>query len=584
MKFVSWNVNGLRACVGKGFLDTFHSMNADFFCLQETKLQAGQIDLDLPGYTQYWNYAQKKGYSGTAIFTRHTPLSVNYGVGVEELDTEGRLITLEYEEFYLVNCYTPNAQRDLARIDHRLRWEAALQDYLAALDAKKPVIYCGDLNVAHKEIDLKNPSANRGNAGFSDEERGAFSDLLERGFADSFRHLYPDVTGAYSWWSYMFNARKNNAGWRIDYFVVSDRLAGSIHDATIHPEVMGSDHCPVGLDLNISCNGSIWTTNPTAPIEANEKKADGESSAGHIRKLIPVAVSMVLTAALLIPIFAVTGKQSATHEQMNSSQQSTMRPTVQSLQPIPKPVVAETINHENSITYYLGYSEQLSASSYIPHYFTNGIHSWELVSNHSSYSPEDNFYVQLIFDNSYLFTSRDLPTVTVKNCETGKVHFYYNENRQIAGCFVSGYAESAFQLQIGVLYASQSITTQNHTILVDIDPLPDLAGWTADELFQYLKYRSNLVNWIYSAQLPDTLVESNPYAKEFAERPEAISILLYDYQYYGNITSVTYLLLTSRLFQNKMDPLEHKQFLELVDQKLTEGDSILYGSLTPIPT
>lgn len=251
MKFISWNVNGLRACVGKGFVESFHKLDADFFCLQETKLQEGQINLELPGYDQYWNYAQKKGYSGTAIFTRHTPMNVYYGLGNEMLDTEGRLITLEYEDFYLVNCYTPNAQRGLARIEHRLQWELALQNYLSELDVRKPVIYCGDLNVAHQEIDLKNPSANRGNAGFSDEERNAFQTLLDRGFTDTFRYLYPDVTGAYSWWSYMFNARKNNAGWRIDYFLISNRIQNNIVEAAIHPDIMGSDHCPVELQLEM---------------------------------------------------------------------------------------------------------------------------------------------------------------------------------------------------------------------------------------------------------------------------------------------------------------------------------------------
>lgn len=250
MKYISWNVNGLRACVGKGFQDIFQQMNADFFCLQETKLQAGQIDLELPGYEQYWNYAQKKGYSGTAVFTRHHPISVQYGIGIDELDNEGRLITLEYEQFYLVNCYTPNAQRELARIEHRIKWETALRDYLIGLNQKKPVVYCGDLNVAHQEIDLKNPAANRGNAGFSDQEREAFNMLLNSGFTDSFRYLYPNVTGAYSWWSYMFNARKNNAGWRIDYFLVSDTISNRIQEAVIHSDIMGSDHCPVELQLD----------------------------------------------------------------------------------------------------------------------------------------------------------------------------------------------------------------------------------------------------------------------------------------------------------------------------------------------
>ncbi|MEE1035946.1 MAG: exodeoxyribonuclease III, partial [Oscillospiraceae bacterium] len=234
MKFISWNVNGLRACVTKGFQDYFNDIDADFFCLQETKLQEGQIDLPLPGYHQFWNYAQKKGYSGTAIFAKEQPLSIAYGVGVEELDTEGRLITLEYPEFYLVTCYTPNAQQGLARIDHRLKWDEAFRNYLCELDRKKPVIACGDLNVAHQEIDLKNPSSNRGNAGFSDEERESFGKLLEAGFTDTFRHLNPDATGIYSWWSYRFNARANNAGWRIDYFVVSDRIADKITATPIH--------------------------------------------------------------------------------------------------------------------------------------------------------------------------------------------------------------------------------------------------------------------------------------------------------------------------------------------------------------
>lgn len=251
MKFISWNVNGLRACVTKGFQDYFDTINADFFCLQETKLQAGQIDLELPGYQQFWNYAQKKGYSGTAIFAKEQPLSVTYGVGAEALDTEGRLITLEYPDFYLVTCYTPNAQQGLARIDHRLKWDDAFREYLCELDQKKPVIACGDLNVAHQEIDLKNPGSNRGNAGFSDEERESFTKLLNAGFTDTFRHLYPDATGIYSWWSYRFNARKNNAGWRIDYFLVSNRIADKISATPIYSEILGSDHCPVGLEIEI---------------------------------------------------------------------------------------------------------------------------------------------------------------------------------------------------------------------------------------------------------------------------------------------------------------------------------------------
>lgn len=247
MKFVSWNVNGLRACIGKGFLDYFMGTDADVFCLQETKLSDGQLSLELPGYRLYWNYADKKGYSGTAVFVKEEPVSVTYGVGVPELDTEGRMITLEYPNFYLVTCYTPNAQRELARIDHRLNWDEAFRARLTALDANKPVIVCGDLNVAHKEIDLKNPAANRGNAGFSDQERESFQKTLDLGFTDSFRYLHPEKTGAYSWWSYMFHAREKNAGWRIDYFLVSNRAASQIREASIRSEILGSDHCPVEL-------------------------------------------------------------------------------------------------------------------------------------------------------------------------------------------------------------------------------------------------------------------------------------------------------------------------------------------------
>ena len=249
MRFISWNVNGLRAVCKKGFEDIFWSLDADFFCLQETKLQAGQIELDLPGYESYWCYAEKKGYSGTAIFTKHTPLSVSYNIGVEEHGSEGRSITLEYENFYLVCVYTPNAQDELKRLDYRMRWEDDFRAYLTELDKKKPVIVCGDMNVAHEEIDLKNPKTNRGNPGFSDEEREKFTELLSAGFTDSFRYLYPDKTDAYSWWSYRAAARQRNVGWRIDYFLVSNRLMERVEDSKIHPEIFGSDHCPVELVL-----------------------------------------------------------------------------------------------------------------------------------------------------------------------------------------------------------------------------------------------------------------------------------------------------------------------------------------------
>lgn len=250
MKFISWNVNGLRACVEKGFMDFFREADADVFCIQESKMQEGQLKLETPGYNQYWNYAQKKGYSGTAIFTKREPLSAAYGIGMEEHDSEGRVITLEFEEYYLVTVYTPNAQEELKRLAYRMQWEDAFLSYLKGLEEKKPVIFCGDLNVAHQEIDLKNPKTNHKNAGFSDEERGKFSALLENGFIDTFRYFYPDLKDAYSWWSYRFRAREKNAGWRIDYFLVSEALKERLADAVIYKDVLGSDHCPVGLILN----------------------------------------------------------------------------------------------------------------------------------------------------------------------------------------------------------------------------------------------------------------------------------------------------------------------------------------------
>lgn len=247
MKFISWNVNGLRAVVKKGFVDIFNTLDADFFCLQETKLQEGQIDLELPGYTQYWNYAVKKGYSGTAIFAKEPALNATYGIGIEEHDQEGRVITLEYADFYLVTCYTPNSQNELKRLPYRMTWEEDFQDYINELDQVKPVILCGDLNVAHQEIDLKNHKTNKKNAGFTPEEREKMTQFLDSGFIDTFRHFYPDLEGAYSWWSYRFNARQNNAGWRIDYFLASQKLEDRLVSATIHADILGSDHCPVEL-------------------------------------------------------------------------------------------------------------------------------------------------------------------------------------------------------------------------------------------------------------------------------------------------------------------------------------------------
>ncbi|CAM3758341.1 exodeoxyribonuclease III [Aeromicrobium ponti] len=251
MKLVSWNVNGIRACVKKGFIDYFNDVDADIFCIQESKLQEGQIDLILEGYHQYWNYAIKKGYSGTAVFTKKEPLSVRYGLGDSETEPEGRILTLEYEEFYLVNVYTPNSQRDLARLPYRLEWEERIREYLLELDQVRPVILCGDLNVAHQDIDLKNAKSNRGNSGFTDEERGKMTGLLHSGFVDSFRYKYPEAEGAYTWWSYMAKVRERNIGWRIDYFIVSERLQEMINDAQIHCDIMGSDHCPIALELDL---------------------------------------------------------------------------------------------------------------------------------------------------------------------------------------------------------------------------------------------------------------------------------------------------------------------------------------------
>lgn len=252
MKLISWNVNGIRACLKKGFMEFFNEINADIFCIQESKMQEGQAEIELKGYYQYWNSAEKKGYSGTAIFTKIKPLNVFYGIGIEEHDKEGRVITLEFEEFYMVDIYTPNSKRELERLDYRMIWEDEIRKYLLQLNKKKPVIMCGDLNVAHKEIDLKNPKTNHKNAGFTDEERNKMTELLNAGFTDSFRYLYPNKENAYSWWSYMFNAREKNVGWRIDYFIVSKTIEKNIENAIIYPEVLGSDHCPVGLKINLN--------------------------------------------------------------------------------------------------------------------------------------------------------------------------------------------------------------------------------------------------------------------------------------------------------------------------------------------
>ena len=472
MKFVSWNVNGLRACMNKGFLDTFYELNADFFCLQETKLQAGQITLDLPGYEQYWCYAEKKGYSGTAIFTKHTPMSVSYGLGIEELDTEGRVITLEYPEFFLVTCYTPNAQRGLARIEHRLKWEAAIRAYLNELDRKKPVILCGDLNVAHKEIDLKNPGSNRGSAGFSDEERSAFTQLLDSGFTDSFRHLYPDKTGAYSWWSYMFNARANNAGWRIDYFVVSDRLADSIHNATIHPECFGSDHCPVGLDLNVTCNGSIWSPETERSADQDIKKAGGDSLAGHMRTFFKIAIAASFALALIISITVLLGQDNVP-----------TAPLLAAPEPVKPKLISEIIDRSGSVSLVYDF---LSSSPYYSSQFeekiTDGATSWLLMDktivcttqtpeadddgDYTVYYPlEYNFFVQVQYaDHSPLFPIEIEVNASYSGSTTVVQADYKDENGQINGCFLFGFTTGPLELQISATCGESAETLSPVTI------------------------------------------------------------------------------------------------------------------------
>ena len=471
MRFVSWNVNGLRACVNKGFLDAFRELDADFFCLQETKLQEGQIDLDLPGYHQYWCSAEKKGYSGTAIFTKYEPKSVTYGLGIPELDTEGRVICLEYPEFYLVTCYTPNAQRGLARIDHRLRWEEAFRSYLKELDAKKPVIICGDLNVAHKEIDLKNPGSNRGNAGFSDEERSAFSTLLDSGFTDTFRHLYPDKTGAYSWWSYMFNARANNAGWRIDYFLVSDRLKDQIYDATIHPDILGSDHCPVGLDLDTTCNGAIPIPTPTYPDSPTTKEADEGSPVGSFRIWSRVAVLAILVLLITTSVtMLIRVPEAPTPETTTATQPQDTAPPVS-----PAPLIHNIIDRTGTISLQtVPYSIQLTSSGYVPYYFqfSNGPQSWTL------YSPSLNmftalnatYHIQIEFDPERSFTSEDKPEITVFDLDNALSstlkpisvpYCYYYEGDRIAGCFVFDSSIDPTSICVIAKYRDQEDTTDS---------------------------------------------------------------------------------------------------------------------------
>ena len=585
MKFISWNVNGLRACVGKGFMDRFYELDADFFCLQETKLQEGQIQLELPGYYQYWCYAQKKGYSGTAVFTKHEPLSVAYGLGIEELDTEGRLITLEYQEFYLVTCYTPNAQRELARIDHRMKWEEALREYLAALDSRKPVIYCGDLNVAHQEIDLKNPASNRGNAGFSDQERNAFTQLLSSGFTDSFRYLYPDVTGAYSWWSYMFNARKNNAGWRIDYFVVSDRLASAIADAMIHPDIMGSDHCPVGLDLNTTCNGSIWF--PETEVSQNATGADRETSGGTFFFMMKSGIALMSVLAILI-----IGLWGYNHWFPDGTDEGLQYGAL----------IAE-------ISYP---SERLTlAEDELPYYFSCGSQNWtavEPVVDLNQYQRPPTFCAVVTFRESEHFTPEHLPQLQyprdLKN-RFGYMYFYepylthqffYGDDGEVAGFLLIGDVPEDMTATIIVQDVSRisrmelSVTAEKDQtdysemttgrLLVEVcsnSLLTQLRSWWYDSTGLHFQTHS------YSL---DYFATHNTGAVELLSREDALETMLKKLQEPGcheeylkpNIVT----LLSYEPLQAQMTP-EQKEFykmqqllyLQKVEFEITKGESII---------
>ncbi len=576
MKFVSWNVNGLRACMGKGFMDSFKALDADFFCLQETKLQEGQITMDLPGYHQYWCYAEKKGYSGTAIFTRHEPRSVSYGLGIPELDTEGRVITLEYDEFYLVTCYTPNAQRGLARIEHRLKWEESFRCYLNKLDEQKPVILCGDLNVAHQEIDLKNPSSNRGNAGFSDEERSAFTALLDSGFTDSFRHLYPDKTGAYSWWSYMFNARQNNAGWRIDYFVVSDRLADAIHDATIHPDIMGSDHCPVGLDLNTLCNGGIPVPPPDLREPEQPKEADGNKSVGLGRILITLAVFLSVIAVLTIPLFFPDPEP---EKKPNPSM--VVIPQMES-----PPIISDVIIRTGTIRPTVECLDPYF-SALPDYYFISGEERFRLEPIPASLMPEaePNYYVQVVFSDTR-YTDDDKPSVItgVTHYSTNTEHYrycryYYGENGTIAGCFIYGYTTHNIDLSITAYYGEISCARG-----IDVTPTFDFDSISTEELLNLIdnSYMIQYSSLLSHRGLLDKLLETEPTLLELLSREDAVRTLL---DYYADERKQA--IVPSLLFHSKikalMTPDEQTEFKILTNSIKVENppDSTnLFHSIT----
>ncbi len=461
MKLISWNVNGLRACIQKGFLEEFSRLNADFFCLQETKLQPGQVTLDLPGYEQYWNYAEKKGYSGTAIFTKYTPMSVRNGIGIPEFDTEGRVITLEYPEFYLVTCYTPNAQRGLARLDYRMDWDEAFRGYLQALDAQKPVILCGDLNVAHQEIDLKNPKSNRGSAGFSDEERESFTKTLSLGFTDTYRHLNPDATGVYSWWSYMYHARENNAGWRIDYFVVSDRIRDAVYKTPIYTDIMGSDHCPVGLEIDLLCNGSLWS--PTAMGKATDKTPPKP----------PISPALKSTLICLLCLLLLTGGFFTGRSLFSESSALGESPTESSGPLIdPEPVYFsshlydELLNH----VYSKGHGR----------YFTSDDGERYRLSQ-GQYNSFLNFWLRLDYIDTppeyYVMSTPVYPKVEVISGTVSDLscHAFINEaDDSHYGWFVTGYINDPAVLKITYGSQSEEITVTPLRFILNRDPANSL--------------------------------------------------------------------------------------------------------------
>jgi len=477
MKLISWNVNGLRACMQKGFLDAFHDFDADFVCIQETKLQEGQIELSIPGYLQFWNYAEKKGYSGTAIFAKHQPISSVNGIGIPELDTEGRVITLEYPEFYLVTCYTPNAQRELARIDYRMRWDEAFRNYIQSLDEKKPVILCGDLNVAHQEIDLKNPKSNRGSAGFSDQERESFTKTLSLGFTDTFRYLHPDTKDAYTWWSYMFHAREKNAGWRIDYFLVSDRIQSAIYGTPIYNHVMGSDHCPVGLEIDLLCNGSLWQeSTPEKPEWLNPEPEKDYTKLKKTAKVSALGILGLCCAALTVNLLSQIPPKGSDPTASTGSTNAVIESTTQGT--VSQPEAFTLHECPNGIWEYYPLSHPI-----MPHtndsftsYFTDGKNTWTVGPADAEFLREmgdadPNYYLRIELSDYGLLHHSDLSSLWIQigslyKGEAKSAHLYtsckitfreyYDSNGSLAGWFL--YGDIPVSLALSVTTSEISLT------------------------------------------------------------------------------------------------------------------------------